>query len=312
MQVNVSALSAALLAFSWESDPQTTYTLQTSSDLLTWQTAPAIFKGTGDLLSYSVDNKEGPVFARIRSSVHDDTNENGLPDTWEWQTFGYIDVPPDDDPDLDGMTNLEEFRVGHNPLDLFNGNQTELRSRNGAEWVVTPGSASQAYLNLSCADNEGRPLPDLPVSVYLESRLPRLFPANGQPDGARDSWELLSDQFGNIGKTNGLRFFAETTMQSPDWIIINAGTSTLRIRVHPSLKADPHVIPRNISYTRIRGGPHDITWEGKPGTVAELKIEIYDPEIGWTTLSEIPSQALSETEPGSNLYNIQIPIIDDD
>lgn len=312
MQINVSALSAALLAFSWESDPQTTYTLQTSNDLLTWQTAPAIFKGTGDLLSYSIDNDKGPVFARVRSSVQDDTNANDLPDTWEWQTFGYIDVPPDEDPDLDGLTNLEEYRAGHNPLDLFNGTQTELFSRNGTEWFVTPGTEAKTYLKLSYADSERRPLAYHPISVHLESRQPRLYPVGGQPGDARDSWELVTDQFGNIGRDNGLTFYADANMQSPDWIIASAGSATLRILVNPTESTDPRSIPRNISSFYIRGGTYDITWEGKPDTPADLKVEIYDPETGWMTLSELPSQTLSETEPGSNLYNIQIPIMIDD
>jgi hypothetical protein len=43
-----------------------------------------------------------------------DTNQNGLPDSWE-QTFGLSD--PNGDADGDGFTNLQEYQAGTDPLD---------------------------------------------------------------------------------------------------------------------------------------------------------------------------------------------------
>lgn len=45
-----------------------------------------------------------------------DTDGNGLPDAWELQSFGRIGVVPDDDPDQDGLSNLQEYALGTNPL----------------------------------------------------------------------------------------------------------------------------------------------------------------------------------------------------
>jgi uncharacterized repeat protein (TIGR01451 family) len=53
-----------------------------------------------------------------------DLNGNGLPDAWELRYFGANHPPgsgPNDDPDGDGLTNLEEFRAGTNPLDASSG-----------------------------------------------------------------------------------------------------------------------------------------------------------------------------------------------
>ena len=49
----------------------------------------------------------------------DDENHNGLPDSWELQYFGSLNASgggPNDDPDGDGFTNLQEYRAGLNPL----------------------------------------------------------------------------------------------------------------------------------------------------------------------------------------------------
>ncbi|MCD5390662.1 choice-of-anchor D domain-containing protein, partial [candidate division NPL-UPA2 bacterium] len=47
----------------------------------------------------------------------DDTDGDGLPDAWELEHFGHLNYGPDDDPDNDGYTNLQEYRGGSNPTD---------------------------------------------------------------------------------------------------------------------------------------------------------------------------------------------------
>ena len=44
-----------------------------------------------------------------------DSDEDGLPDCWELEHFGNLDQGPDDDPDGDGLTNLEERQYGTDP-----------------------------------------------------------------------------------------------------------------------------------------------------------------------------------------------------
>jgi len=48
-----------------------------------------------------------------------DTDGDGLPDAWEMRYFGALNSPsggPDDDPDHDGITNLDELWAGANPI----------------------------------------------------------------------------------------------------------------------------------------------------------------------------------------------------
>jgi hypothetical protein len=75
--------------------------------LIRWGTDGLAFRTTG-----------GQIFL-IRTILADDRNNNGLPDSWELQYFGSLDAPgngPNDDPDGDGFTNLQEYQAGLNPL----------------------------------------------------------------------------------------------------------------------------------------------------------------------------------------------------
>jgi hypothetical protein len=46
-----------------------------------------------------------------------DSDGDGLPDEWERAYFGDLRYGPDDDPDGDGYTNLEEYNAGTDPTD---------------------------------------------------------------------------------------------------------------------------------------------------------------------------------------------------
>lgn len=76
--------------------------------------------GTNIFLRASDDRghlAEGNEFA-VESNA--DANQNGLPDAWEARYFGAmggVGSRPEDDPDRDGLSNLEEFRAGTNPTD---------------------------------------------------------------------------------------------------------------------------------------------------------------------------------------------------
>ncbi len=45
-----------------------------------------------------------------------DTDGNGLSDAWEMQYFGHLGNSPGADPDNDGLTNLQEYQQGSNPM----------------------------------------------------------------------------------------------------------------------------------------------------------------------------------------------------
>jgi autotransporter-associated beta strand protein len=68
--------------------------------------------------SYPDGNPNGtPVIGQVFSFTIADTDGDGIPDTWEYQFFGSPTAAnPSLDTDADGLTNLQEFTRGTNPI----------------------------------------------------------------------------------------------------------------------------------------------------------------------------------------------------
>lgn len=57
-----------------------------------------------------------PRFFRVRVCLDtDDTDGDGLPDSWERFYFGNLDHDGTEDSDHDGLTNLQEYHAGTDP-----------------------------------------------------------------------------------------------------------------------------------------------------------------------------------------------------
>ncbi|MCU0857856.1 MAG: hypothetical protein MUC65_05560, partial [Pontiellaceae bacterium] len=87
--------------FCWSSQPGGTFTTLNLPELsfgLGWDTSALYTAG------------------EISVTGTQDSDEDGMPDAWEIEYFGG-DADPDDDPDHDGQSNLEEFIAGMDPTD---------------------------------------------------------------------------------------------------------------------------------------------------------------------------------------------------
>ena len=303
MNITVSSLSAALLAFAWESEPNTAYTLQTSRDLSTWSTIPAIFSGTGDVISYAVTPEKRPIFARIRSSNENDTNLNGLPDTWEWHTFGYIDVPPEGDPDMDGQSNLMEWLAQTDPLDAHNGTGQLIYSRSDKEWFVPLGTISAEHTQLRLTDSRGNGIPGATISAYLKSGKAALVPADQSESEPQSAWELTTDFMGNINAANGLRLRNDNIPTGSDTLVLetNSIRSEITIYFDPSTTES---LPRELRWKRLPRYKTELSWSGELAGVNEIIIERFDPLYGWQTASRISPNDFPESNPENNRFTL--------
>lgn len=70
------------------------------------------------------------VLASRNIVADEDTDQDGLPDSWEIHNFGDLSFDADDDPDLDDFTNLEEYSGGSDPTDGTSRPRPPLRGSN--------------------------------------------------------------------------------------------------------------------------------------------------------------------------------------
>lgn len=71
----------------------------------------------------------------------DDTDNDGMPDTWE-DRYGFNSYDPSDailDADNDGVTNIEEYQQGTNPLKKLSSS-SEFSERLKDNWAYLSGS----------------------------------------------------------------------------------------------------------------------------------------------------------------------------
>ncbi|MDD2710647.1 MAG: chitobiase/beta-hexosaminidase C-terminal domain-containing protein [Verrucomicrobiae bacterium] len=95
-----------------------------------------------------------------------DADGNGLPDDWEQRYFGATGTDPNADPDGDGRTNLQEYQMGSDPNDYFNGVLPTLTKVGGDGQTGKADQFLVQPLQVLLATN-GVPLIDAPVTFNV-------------------------------------------------------------------------------------------------------------------------------------------------
>jgi len=146
-----------------------------SADGINWTLAASgtVTMGTNAYIGLAVTSHTSGtlalgVFDAVQIST--DSDGNGLPDGWELTYFGQIGVDPNAlAPRGDGLTNLQAYQQGLNPVDYYNGiapTVTQLRgdNQNGIPNGVLPQSFS-----IGVTGTDGSPLVNAPVTVTVQS-----------------------------------------------------------------------------------------------------------------------------------------------
>lgn len=272
--------------FSWWGQPGRTYFLQHSDDLLTWEYLPLIESGTDGLLSWSFTSTASKFFLRLRFSdiptsdpfgadfdgdkvsnydellfgtdplVSTDSDLDGLPDDWEKAYFGNLDSSAADDPDNDGLSNLEEFMHGTNPNSpdsdfdgLSDGDEVNIHGTDPLKW-----------------DSDGDTLPD---GWEVQYGLNPLDPADAAQTAAGGGMSNL--QHYEMGSNPN---------EPPPPPTITAGTATF------DLNADTPLFPAAGSQIAAAGSqPLLINGDFSAPSLGDSDWDTYPGIPGWTAIS---------------------------
>ena len=107
--------------------------------------------------------------------INDDTDGDGMLDSWEQQYFNTISPTSDTDTDGDGFTNLDEFIAGTNPTNansLFNINVLGSNNNFIIQWNAVDNKIYNVFINNDLRfgefSNISGDLP-YPVNSYTDS-----------------------------------------------------------------------------------------------------------------------------------------------
>ena len=79
-----------------------------------------------------------------QGETNPDTDNDGLPDSWENEKFGNLGQTASGDPDADGLSNSKEYVLGSNPNDAASGRPVTVKDANGFH-VTFPTATGRTY-----------------------------------------------------------------------------------------------------------------------------------------------------------------------
>jgi hypothetical protein len=132
---------------------------------LTWSNVPP-----GDYAVIAIATAYDGLRSRsdtVSFSIRLDADTNALADDWEMQYFGHTGVDPNADPDGDGLTNLQEFQLGTDPTDYYNGTLPNLEIVEGDNQAGTPDSFLPLPITVRVTDANGALLTNAPLAFIV-------------------------------------------------------------------------------------------------------------------------------------------------
>ncbi|NJK91334.1 MAG: hypothetical protein HC904_05570 [Blastochloris sp.] len=98
---------------------------------------------------------------------NNDRDQDSLPDTWEIFNFATLEYEAEEDPDGDGLSNLEEFQQGSDPKDYYSRPGSNLvpviQIVSGEHQMVDPGAFTLQPMRIRLVNILGQALPNAPL-----------------------------------------------------------------------------------------------------------------------------------------------------
>lgn len=303
MTLQITPLSSLVLALSWQGDPGITYTIQTSPDLIHWETLPYVVTGSGSEESYHVEQSPSGTYLRLQFDPDGDSNENGLPDLWEWAQFGYLDVDPNADPDEDGRSTFEEWLQQTDPLDFYDAEVIVINISSGKDWLLPSGEISQQALSISLARSTGEPWANAPVKLRIQSGFSGIV--HVENDQLRDEphLDVWTDSRGRIEPgLLSIHLRANPVGGIMETLLIEASAYHDEIRIH-SIGGAFGPPPRDLVPSTNDSGHSVFTWSGDPGNASRFILERFESGM-WSHVIEVPTTDFSAPDPVDGTYQL--------
>jgi len=114
---------------------------------------------------------DAKVSADVSVQFYLDSDNNGLPDSWELEYFGAIGNDPDSSPDGNGLTLLQDYDQGNNPTNYYSQNgtiivPTVVIADGDNQWSL-PGAFAPDPMTVAITDEYGNPLNNAPVTFNV-------------------------------------------------------------------------------------------------------------------------------------------------
>lgn len=306
MTLQLAPLTSSILSLAWLGEPGITYTIQVSGDMSTWETLPHVVAGSGSEESYFIDLLQQHVFVRLQFDGDGDTDDNALPDYWEWQNFGYIGTDPDADPDLDGLSTYAEWLQQTDPLDYYNGEWPLIHVTSGRQWLVPAGNISSNGVSLSLQKPSGEPWAHAPVTLSLDNGAQRIVRVDSKTSTQYATLLVWTDSLGRINPgIESVHVLASEAPGDIDELVIRAGQSDAAIMIH-SIGESFGPPPRDLRRQFNSSGQQTFTWKGDPGTAGSFIIEQMNGDGQWSRVVQIAVSDLSPPDPLYGTYQLTI------
>ncbi len=222
-----------------------------------------------------------------------DINANGIPDWWEMQNLGSLFSRSNMDSDWDGILDFDEFELGTDPNDFFNGHTPVLNLVSGEGQISSPGEILPERLTVRLAQSDGTPIASAPVTFQV------LTGGNG---GLFDAAEPTTQHLRRLTVFTDVNGIASAQYIQPDSIeftsrlqVFAGNAEPLPLRSFTTTDAEPltQAAPPEFS---VDGGAHRLpqTIQVRCGTPGAL--------MYYTTNGAEPTSADTAVEDGGFIF----------
>ena len=225
-------------------------------------------------------------------SVDPDTDNDGLPDSWEMQYYGHLGVDKNAlETGGGGLTNWQAFQQGTDPRDFYNGQQALVAVISGGDQVSDQGAVLSQPLLVKVTKSNGSVMSNVPVTFTLEqgggslastatgSFSSTVSVSTGSNGQASVYFKLpgTTTALSRISATSGSAQPAEFRERTKD----DSGNA-----VSPSA-------PSGVNIVLNADGSTDTTWTNNTTSTDPIPIYIKSPSGEWVLIKTVPAGSTS-------------------